>query len=127
MVQRRLSMRLSMRKTKENAHPAPHMYATIDLDHADGIENRGFSILGYAILTPAAIRKQGTILIELWRVAFRRTYYTSVALLERDLQAYLRFYDRERPHQGYRMQECTPAAVFPRPESELNDDHALGW
>ncbi len=57
-------------------------------------------------------RLQGTILSELWRVAFRRTYYTSVAQLERDLQAYLRFYNRERPHQGYRLQGRTPAAVF---------------
>jgi transposase InsO family protein len=57
-------------------------------------------------------RLQGTILTELWRVAFRRTYYTSVAQLEQDLQAYLRFYNRERPHQGYRLQGRTPAAVF---------------
>jgi len=57
-------------------------------------------------------RLQGTILSELWRVAFRRTYYTSVAQLERDLQAYLRFYNRERPHQGYRLQGRTPAMLF---------------
>ena len=57
-------------------------------------------------------RLQGTILTELWRVAFRRTYYRSVAQLEQDLQAYLRFYNRERPHQGYRLQGRTPAAVF---------------
>ena len=57
-------------------------------------------------------RLQGTILSELWRVAFRRTYYTSVGQLERDLQAYLRFYNRDRPHQGYRLQGRTPASVF---------------
>ena len=57
-------------------------------------------------------RLQGTILSELWRVAFRRTYYTHVRQLERDLQAYLRFYNRERPHQGYRLQGRTPASVF---------------
>jgi hypothetical protein len=38
-------------------------------------------------------RLQGTILTELWRVAFRRTYYRSIAQLEQDLQAYLRFYN----------------------------------
>jgi transposase InsO family protein len=58
-------------------------------------------------------RLQGTILAELWRVAFRRTYYTSVAQLERNLQAYLRFYNRERPHQGTgcrgaRRPRCSP-------------------
>ena len=57
-------------------------------------------------------RLQGTILTELWRVAFRRTYYRSIAQLERDLQAYLRFYNRDRPHQGYRLQGRTPAEVF---------------
>lgn len=57
-------------------------------------------------------RLQGTILTELWRVAFRRTYYTRVDQLERDLQAYLRFYNRDRPHQGYRLQGRTPASVF---------------
>ena len=57
-------------------------------------------------------RLQGTILSELWRVAFRRTYYTNVGQLERDLQAYLRFYNRDRPHQGYRLQGRTPASVF---------------
>jgi len=57
-------------------------------------------------------RLQGTILSELWRVAFRRTYYTTLAQLERDLQAYLRFYNRERPHQGYRLQGRTPATLF---------------
>lgn len=57
-------------------------------------------------------RLQGTILTELWRVAFRRTYYTGVNQLERDLQAYLHFYNRERPHQGYRLQGRTPASVF---------------
>ena len=39
-------------------------------------------------------RLQGTILSKLWRVAFRRTYYTHVGQLERDLQDYLRFYNR---------------------------------
>lgn len=57
-------------------------------------------------------RLQGTILTELWRVAFRRTYYTNLAQVERDLQAYLRFYNREQPHQGYRLRGRTPASVF---------------
>ena len=57
-------------------------------------------------------RLQGTILAELWRVAFRRTYYTRKDQLERDLQAYLVFYNRERPHQGYRLRGRTPASIF---------------
>jgi len=57
-------------------------------------------------------RLQGTILTELWRVAFRRTYYRSIAQLDHDLQAYLRFYNQDRSHQGYRLQGRTPATVF---------------
>ncbi len=57
-------------------------------------------------------RLQGTILSELWRCAFRRTYSTALDQLERDLQSYLRFYNRERPHQGYRLKGRTPASVF---------------
>jgi hypothetical protein len=57
-------------------------------------------------------RVQGTIRTELWRVAFRRTYYRSIGQLDQDLPAYLRFSNLDRPHQGYRLKGRTPAAVF---------------
>lgn len=57
-------------------------------------------------------RLQGTILTELWRCSFRRTYYTAVAPMQRDLDRYLRFYNYERSHQGYRLKGRTPAEVF---------------
>lgn len=57
-------------------------------------------------------RLQGTILTELWRCSFRRTYYTAVAPMQRDLERYLRFYNLERSHQGYRLRGRTPAEVF---------------
>lgn len=57
-------------------------------------------------------RLQGTILTELWRCAFRRTYYTAIAPMQRDLDRYLRFYNFDRPHQGYRLRGRTPAEVF---------------
>jgi transposase InsO family protein len=57
-------------------------------------------------------RLQGTILTELWRCAFRRTYYLAVAPMQRDLDRYLHFYNFERTHQGYRLQGRTPAEVF---------------
>jgi transposase InsO family protein len=38
-------------------------------------------------------RLQGTILTELWRCAFRRTYYVAIASMQRDLDQYLRFYN----------------------------------
>lgn len=57
-------------------------------------------------------RLQGTILTELWRCAFRRTYYRALAAMHQDLQDYLRFYNFERPHRGYRLRGKTPAALF---------------
>jgi hypothetical protein len=77
-----------------------------------GIEHRRTKPRRHAWTNGFVERLQGTILSELWRIAFRRTYYTSTEQLERDLQAYLRFYNRERPHQGYRLQGRTPATLF---------------
>jgi transposase InsO family protein len=57
-------------------------------------------------------RLQGTILTECWRVVFRQTSFTQVAQLERALQRYLRCYNDERTHRGYRLQGRTPRAVF---------------
>lgn len=43
-----------------------------------------------------------TILDEFFREAFRTKLYLSVADLQRDLDVWLEYYNRERPHQGYR-------------------------
>lgn len=57
-------------------------------------------------------RLQGTILNELWRCAFRRTYYRSLFPMEEDLQEYLRFYNFQRTHRGYRLKGRIPAQLF---------------
>jgi transposase InsO family protein len=57
-------------------------------------------------------RLQGTILHEHWRIAFRRRYFTSRRQLQDSLDGYLRFYNLDRTHQGYRLNGRTPAAVF---------------
>ena len=57
-------------------------------------------------------RLQGTILTELWRCAFRRTYYRDLKPMARDLQDYLRFYNFEQPHRGYRLKGRTPGMLF---------------
>ncbi len=57
-------------------------------------------------------RLQGTILQEHWRVAFRRRYFTSWAALQRSLDGFMRFYNADRPHQGYRLRGQTPSALF---------------
>ncbi len=57
-------------------------------------------------------RFQGTVLHLHYRVAFRYRYYTSAATIDADLQAFLRFYNFERPHRGYRTRGRTPASIF---------------
>jgi transposase InsO family protein len=57
-------------------------------------------------------RLQGTILTELWRPAFRRTYFVRVEDMQHALDAYLRYYNYDRPHQGYRLRGRTPAELF---------------
>lgn len=57
-------------------------------------------------------RLQQTILNEHWRVAFRRRYFTSRGALDQSLQSFLRFYNLERPHHGYRTRGRTPATVL---------------
>ncbi len=57
-------------------------------------------------------RLQGTILHEHWRIAFRRHYFTSARTLQRSLDRFLRFYNEQRPHRGYRLRGRTPVTVF---------------
>jgi transposase InsO family protein len=57
-------------------------------------------------------RFQGTVLHLHYRVAFRYRYYTRIETIDADLQAFLRFYNFERPHRGYRTRGRTPASIF---------------
>lgn len=57
-------------------------------------------------------RLQGTILHEHWRVEFRRRYFTRLRQLERSLQSFLRLYNHERAHRGYRTRGRTPASIL---------------
>jgi transposase InsO family protein len=57
-------------------------------------------------------RFQGTVLHLHYRVVFRYRYYTSAATIDADLQAFLRFYNFERPHRGYRTRGRTPGSIF---------------
>jgi transposase InsO family protein len=57
-------------------------------------------------------RLQGTILSELWRIEFRRRFFTSAAAMQTALDRYLDCYNHRRSHQGYRTQGRTPGEVF---------------
>jgi transposase InsO family protein len=67
---------------------------------------------GHAWTNGFVERFQGTLLHEHWRVAFRRRYFTSRAQLQQSLDAFLEYYNRQRPHQGYRLRGRTPGALF---------------
>jgi transposase InsO family protein len=57
-------------------------------------------------------RLQGTILTELWRVEFRRRFFTHLRALQAALDRYLEFYNHRRPHTGYRTRGRPPAELF---------------
>jgi transposase InsO family protein len=57
-------------------------------------------------------RFQGTVLHLHYRNAFRYRSYTSAEDIDADLAAWLRFYNFERPHRGYRTKGRRPAEIF---------------
>ncbi len=65
-------------------------------------------------------RLQGTILSELWRIEFRRRFFTSAVAMQTALDHYLDFpglparagYNHRRSHQGYRTRGRTPGEIF---------------
>lgn len=71
-------------------------------------------------------RFQGTVLHLHYRIAFRYRYYTRAEDIDADLQAWLRFYDFERPHRGYRTKGRTPASIFFRERPEIIEQMG-GW
>lgn len=64
-----------------------------------------------------------TLQEEFFSLAYRRTFYESVEALQSDLDAFVRFYNEQRAHQGYRTQGRTPFQTFldhqPRREDAL--------
>jgi len=57
-------------------------------------------------------RLQGTILHEHRRIAFRKRYFRGRFQLQTSRDSLLRFYNFDRPHQGYRTKGRTPAEIF---------------
>lgn len=53
-----------------------------------------------------------TLKEEFFSVAYRKKFYSSVQELQEDLDGFLRFYNEERSHQGYRTQGRTPWQTF---------------
>jgi transposase InsO family protein len=57
-------------------------------------------------------RMNRTLLDECFRVQGRQTWYLEVAEIQRDLDRFLRYYNVERSHQGYRLRGRTPAQAL---------------
>jgi hypothetical protein len=53
-----------------------------------------------------------TLLDECFRVQGRQTWYIAVEEIQRDLDRFLRYYNLERSHQGYRLKGRTPVQAL---------------
>lgn len=53
-----------------------------------------------------------TLLDECFRVQGPQTWYLEIAEIQRDLDRFVRYYNLERSHQGYRLQGRTPAQAL---------------
>ena len=66
-----------------------------------------------------------TVKEEFYAVAFRKTFYESLEQLQRDLDEYVAFYNRERAHHGYRTQGRTPFQTFPGGVAQIRKEVKL--
>jgi transposase InsO family protein len=57
-------------------------------------------------------RMNRTLLDECFRVQGRQTWYIGIDEIQRDLDRFLRYYNLERSHQGYRLKGRTPAQAL---------------
>ena len=57
-------------------------------------------------------RMNRTLLDECFRVAGRQTWYVGIDEIQRDLDVFMRYYNLERSHQGYRLKGRTPAQAL---------------
>lgn len=82
---------------------------------SQAVERRGvkhrFIRAGRPQTNGAVERVQRTVLEECWRPTFARSLVPKFTALRRDLDAYLRYYNFERAHTGFRNRGQTPAAI----------------
>lgn len=57
-------------------------------------------------------RMNRTLLDECFRIVGRQTWYVNIEEIQRDLDRFLRYYNLERSHQGYRLQGRTPVQAL---------------
>jgi transposase InsO family protein len=86
-------------------HPYELMLAVEDIEHRN-TKVRSPRTNGFVE------RMNRTLLDECFRVKGRETFYLSIAEIQRDLDHFMRYYNTERSHQGYRLNGQTPAAAL---------------
>jgi transposase InsO family protein len=77
-------------------------------------------------------RMNRTLLDECFRVKGRQTWYLQPDEIQRDLDRFMRYYNLERSHQGYRLRGRTPAqalrealGIAELPEIIANEEETL--
>jgi transposase InsO family protein len=95
--------------TEYKGRPTVHLYE-IFLELND-IEHRTTKI-GNPRTNGFVERFNRTVLDEFFRTAFRKRFYESLDALQEDLDIWLKEYNYERPHRGYRNQGRRPIETF---------------
>jgi transposase InsO family protein len=88
-----------------NQHPFELLLAMEDIEHRT-TKIRSPRTNGFVE------RMNRTLLDECFRVQGRQTWYIGVDEIQRDLDRFMRYYNLERSHQGYRLKGRTPAQAL---------------
>jgi transposase InsO family protein len=88
---------------KEAQHPYELFLALAEIEHRPGDRRSPQRTKVRSPKTNGFVERfHRTVLDEFFRVKLRTTFYESVEALQSDLDEWLRFYNEERPHLGYR-------------------------
>ncbi len=100
---------LTDRGTEDCGNPEPHEYElSLAVEDGDHSRTKTKSPQTNGIVE----RFHKTVLDEFYRVAFRKRIYGSIAELQGDLDAWVRSYNEDRPHQGRWCFGKTPIQTF---------------
>ena len=100
-------------KGKPEEHPYELILALNDIEHR-------FTKVGTPRTNGFVERFHRTVLDEFFREAFRKKFYATVEELQEDLDAWLKHYNYERPHRGYRNLGRKPYETFSKGKKEVD-------